>query len=97
MAGSIKINFTDFTTEDVWVHGNLFDQNEQYEFSAEVYDNPSRYGINKSRVSKLLMYDNNKNEILFYEREWVQKPTTELISYYHELLKSLDTCSKRFS
>ncbi|MEL6826619.1 MAG: hypothetical protein AAFN91_10265 [Pseudomonadota bacterium] len=42
-------------------------------FSAKVFDRPSNYGIAAGRVSKLTIYDGQK-EIANYQRGWDKKP-----------------------
>ena len=46
-----------------------------YEFSAKVYDLPSKYGINEGRISKLSVKDMRTDvEIVGYDREWYLEP-----------------------
>jgi len=67
-----------------WIKGVIpINKNSYYDFEAKVYNEPSKYGIKKGRVSKLLIHkvkvdykhpwDNDlhkKAEILSYDRGW---------------------------
>lgn len=41
----------------------------QYQYEVKVYDNPSYWGINNGRISKLYLYKDRK-VVLEYERGW---------------------------
>lgn len=47
-------------------------------FEAKVYDEPSEYGIEGGRISKLFVRDKQRNVILSYDRGWDVQPTDEL-------------------
>ena len=45
-----------------------------YYYEAKVYDEPSRFGIDGGRISKLAIYNAVKKCCCQYDREWVIKP-----------------------
>lgn len=45
-----------------------------YYYEAKVYDEPSRFGIDGGRISKLAIYNPVKKCCCQYDREWVIKP-----------------------
>ena len=45
-----------------------------YYYEAKVYDEPSRFGIDGGRISKLAIYNLVKKCCCQYDREWVIKP-----------------------
>ena len=58
---------------DNWVTGKV----NGYYFEAKVYDEPSHYGINGGRVSKLWMRDVATREVVCaYDRGWSVRPQT---------------------
>lgn len=64
---------------------------------AEVYDEPSKYGIDNGRISKLylrripypLVNIDDMTVIAFYDREWVIKPNNESDIEAYEMAKKL--------
>lgn len=56
-----KIELTNFTENSNWVQGIV----DEYKFSAKLYDEPSIFGINEGRISKLYI-EGNAN----YDRGW---------------------------
>lgn len=75
--------------ESVWLQGTVAD----YQFSAKVYNGPSKYGVNGSCVSKLTVWSESERQrlglmtvsIIDYDRGWSKKPDSE----FKELLNSL--------
>lgn len=53
----------------MWVDGYVEVLGSKIFYTAKVYDEPSRFGINKGRISKLHCGING-TEILSYERGW---------------------------
>ena len=45
-----------------------------YYYEAKVYDEPSRFGVDGGRISKLTIYNPVKKCCCQYDREWVIKP-----------------------
>lgn len=64
----------------MWDHGYFTLDGEELFYQAKVYEEGSKYGINGGRVSKLgIRFDDEvKQVIVYYDREWVIKPKTEL-------------------
>lgn len=53
-----------------------------------VYENPSTYGIDNGRISKLEIRDKNKNFLANYDRGWDIKPTNlNVEKFYNEIIK----------
>lgn len=68
-----------------WLDGYI----DNFRFQAKVYDTGSKYGINKGRVSKLLVWDATVGVnacIISYDRGWDRKPQDDMQA---GLLKSL--------
>ena len=51
----------------------LFGQVDGYAFAAKVYDDSSTFGIDNGRVSKLGLYQGDR-EVVDYERGWCKYP-----------------------
>lgn len=67
----------------VWVSGYY----GNYRYQAKVYDEPSEFGIARGRVSKLSVYDKDR-EIIHYERGWYFGEN--IISLYQPLITELE-------
>lgn len=63
----------------MWHEGKFEIDGVFLEYSTKVYDEPSKYGINGGRISKLeiIRCDNNET-IVLYDRCWVVKPEGDL-------------------
>ena len=68
--------------ESVWLQGTV----ANYQFSAKVYNGPSKYGINESCVSKLTVWAESERQrlgdpvaasIIHYDRGWIKEPDRE--------------------
>ena len=81
----------------MWYSGLIYHDEIMYSYDAKVYDLPSRYGINSSRVSKLTVTELlTEKLILDYDRCWVEpkclpKPGTlqeailnKILEIFHE-------------
>ena len=55
--------------DDIWLSGDVDINGKGYHFNAKVYQEPSEYGINGGKVSKLCIGDDEKC-ILNYDRGW---------------------------
>lgn len=79
--------------ESVWLQGTVAD----YQFSAKVYNGPSKYGINESCVSKLTVWSESERQklglvaasIIDYDRGWSKKPETEFTGLLEALVTYL--------
>ncbi len=60
----------------MWRDGKFIINGIVYEWCAKVYDEPSEYGINNGRVSKLEIRKNNR-AVLNYDRGWDIKPDND--------------------
>lgn len=63
-----------------WTFGTVrrADGGETYVFQAKHYDDPSRFGIDGGRVSKLcIRRDGVAKDVIAYERGWLVEPRTE--------------------
>lgn len=57
----------------MWKEGTIKIQNSIFHYWVKVYDEPSRFGIDGGRISKLML--KRKNEIVCnYDRGWDIKP-----------------------
>lgn len=92
----MDIKFTSFSASSAWVQGTA----GNYTFYAKLFDEPSCYGINEGRVSKLeIRRASGKVSkcILNYDRGWDVLPeTTESNKVFREVLDFLEAAPKRF-
>ena len=73
-----------------WIEGDI----NGFRFQAKLYDTGSKFGVNKGRVSKLVVWDSQKNQackgssgyIVDYDRGWSLKPATDK---HRKLLRAL--------
>lgn len=68
----------------MWIDGTV----GYYDFEAKVFDEPSRFGINNGRISKLFIYDKNGNLCCEYDRGWIEEPLDDEVK--EAVLKILD-------
>ncbi len=58
-------------TDDGWTKGKAFCNGRVYDFVVKHYDEPSDYGIDNGRISKLWLREVGKMEsLLNYDRGW---------------------------
>lgn len=72
---------------DGWIKG----QEGDFKFEAKVYEQPSKYGINEGRISKLTIFDKNNMMIINYDRGWDIKPRDITEGMYLNILKKLES------
>ncbi len=64
----------------MWHNLDIRIDGKEYLIEAKVYDNPSMFGINGGRVSKLYIETPDEEEICCYDRGWSSdKPDNEFI------------------
>jgi hypothetical protein len=91
-----KSEFTDFTKESNWVSGKTSYNDIEYKWSAKLYDEPSTFGINDGRVSKLEVI-NSTERIIHYDRGWDIKPKkADHKNILRSILKLCEDSPKRF-
>ena len=59
----------------MWKQGTIRVMGITFQWEAKVFENPSQFGINKGRVSKLSLRRGEKF-IVNYDRGWDMKPRT---------------------
>ena len=59
---------TNHTNRGDWTVGTINVNGEELEFQAKVYDEPSTYGINDGRISKLSIRSTNWGVVFNYDR-----------------------------
>ena len=69
-----------------WFKGEI----DGYIVSAKVYSEPSKFGIDNGKVSKLLISDKDDKEIISYDRGWDKRPLYEHKEIYEKVLKVLE-------
>lgn len=74
----------------MWEKGKIEIDGTEYNYSAKVYDEPSQFGINEGRISKLTVKQ-GKKDIINYDRGWDIEPT-DMITHL-----ILDIILKKFS
>ena len=78
-----------------WVKGTV----NGYHFQAKVYDEPSVYGINEGRISKLMVWDEAQRQqhrnifraaLMNYDRGWDIEPQPEYAEMINKLVLYLE-------
>ncbi len=69
----------------MWERGTLKVDNQVVGYSMKVFEEPSEYGINQGRISKLTLKNDNK-VIANYDRGWDIMPTTKLAKKALEMI-----------
>lgn len=89
----MEIDYISIDNYTGWIQGIVYKGKEVFEFSAKVYDNPSKYGINKGRVSKLWIAPKNdrSNWLVNYDRGWDVKPSFGYKGMYKALMQELES------
>lgn len=65
-----------------WIDGKI----NGCHFSLEVFDEPSKYGINNGRISRFNMIDKKGSLRVYYDRGWNVKPAGKLKLIYLTVL-----------
>ena len=60
----------------MYTHGTIQIENETFTYDAKHFDEPSEYGIEVGRISKLGIRK-GREVVLNYDRGWVIEPETE--------------------
>jgi hypothetical protein len=98
----MKAEYTQFNNSNTWVVGEVGD----LKFEAKLLDENSQYGINRGRVIKLAIWDEDIREeckcledacIIIYDREWCRKPKKNTKEYYDTVMDLLENSPMRFS
>lgn len=76
----------------MWESGKIIADAEVFEYHIKYYDEPSKFGIDKGRVSKLelSLIDNagSKFIVALYDRKWIFKPKLEIAKkIVHQLIE----------
>ena len=61
-----------------------------YRYKALRFDEPSQFGINEGKVSKLLIANKKMKVVVLYERGWSKKPSKTFQPIYERLLNFLE-------
>lgn len=69
----------------MWEQDTLRVEDQVVSYSMKVFEEPSEYGINKGRISKLTLKNNNK-VIANYDRGWDMMPTDKLANEALEMI-----------
>lgn len=69
----------------MWEQGTLRVEDQVVSYSMKVFEEPSEYGINQGRISKLTLKNNNK-VIANYDRGWDMMPTSKLANEALEMI-----------
>ena len=69
----------------MWETGTLRVEDQVVGYSMKVFEEPSEYGINQGRISKLTLKNDNK-VIANYDRGWDIMPTTKLAKKALEMI-----------
>ena len=91
--GNRAKGYTETKQDDLWRIGNARIHGKDYTVMGKVFDEPSKYGINGGRISKLSVWPKEKNwsnSIINYDRGWdiepkghkAKKILNEILNYY---------------
>lgn len=90
-----------FPFDSNWVSGSV----GEYTFEAKLFDDPSSFGINHGRISKLSIYNDQSRQekkdflaacIVNYDRGWDIKPSKAHKAYYAAVMALLESTPRRF-
>lgn len=81
-----SINKPLFHKGNNWFEGTI----DSYKVYAKVYPNPSEYGIDNGRISKLSIFDKDNNTIANYDRGWDVIPKEEHKDVYEKTVGTLE-------
>lgn len=71
----------------MWENGILYLNSDKYFYSVKVYDEPSKFGIDGGRISKLEIRDKDTNLIIGYDRgDWWLGSKEQLSDYTVNLI-----------
>jgi len=82
--------FTRFDNEDNWVQGEC----GGFSFDAKLYNNPSRFGIDGGRISKLCI-QNQYGMMANWDRGWDIEPSEEFMEEYEAIVDLLENSDVR--
>lgn len=71
---------------DNWFKGEYKD----YDFTAMVFEEPSKYGIGDGKVSKLCIKDSSGDWLVNYDRGWDVEPKEDILGDYEDVLNYLE-------
>ena len=79
------------TRESLNVWDYYADDTGTFQASIVHFEQPSHFGINGGRISKMFIQNYKTGEIVCnYDRGWDKIPTTEVKAFYDELLEKLN-------
>jgi hypothetical protein len=82
----IRVKFSD--NGQIWINGTISPLG--WTFEAKVYEEPSSFGIDGGKISKLFSRKSSGEDVFTYDRGWVKIPKTTLqIMVYKAILKAL--------
>lgn len=88
----VKAIFSKFDNTSNWVSGLC----GNYYFEAKLFDEPSDFGINDGRVSKLTIQTKANTIIVNYDRGWDIEPVLTEKPIYEAIVELLENSPKRF-
>lgn len=70
----------------------IIPEEERAELNADIlqFHEPSKYGINGGRISKLCITNKKGDWLANYDRGWDVEPTEEIKEFYHEILEQFN-------
>jgi hypothetical protein len=74
----------------MWTNEKIIDKNTgiEYFFWAKIFDEPSHFGIENGKISKLTIRKVGENrDLCNFDRGWDIKPKREIKAVYAEILK----------
>ena len=67
------------------------DDTDRFEASVVCFEQPSPFGIDGGRISKLFIQDKSNGKfVCSYDRTWNVKPTSDVKAFYEEILNTLN-------
>ena len=83
-------------TPSAWGNGGdwkkIIPEDERGELNADIlrFDEPSKWGIDGGRISKLCITNQKGDWLANYDRTWNIKPAAEIKDFYDEIIKQFN-------
>lgn len=78
-------------SEGAWSSGIVKTKDgRKWTYSVKHFEEPSKYGIKRGRISKLSIADENGNEVAHYERGWDLKPDRSSVEVFETVVEKYD-------
>ena len=73
----------------MWKVDSIIIEGVEFGYEAKVYDEPSQFGIEGGRISKLFIFDSKDNILAAYDRRWIKDPKDDILRKVIEVICEL--------